>query len=104
MAGLRETSGCSTHGEEHDCNVYSAQWFWMRKHLGGLRASSRPSFAEADLSVTSARQTMMSFDVNTQRSLNAINGRHNTPTQKHQLLTWYFHHVQLLFKFQSDLT
>lgn len=104
MAGLRETSRCSTHGEEHGCNVYSAQWFWVRKHPGGLRASSRRSFAEADLPVTSARQTMMSFDVNIWRSLNAINVRHLTPTQIHQLLTWYFHCLQLLFKFQSDLT
>ena len=69
MAGLRETSRCSSYGEEHGCNVYSAQWFWVRKHLGGLRASSRRSFAEADqgdLRVTSALQTMMSFDVNTE--------------------------------------
>lgn len=47
---------------------------------------------------------MMSFDVKIWRSLDAINVRHIPPTQKHQLLNWNFHYVQLLFKLQSDLT
>jgi hypothetical protein len=49
------------------------------------------SFAEADLRVTSALQTMMSFDVNTSRSLSAINTRISTPTQVFQLSASHFH-------------
>ena len=77
-------------------NVYSAQWVWMRKHLGGFRKFEtivcRGRFAN-----DSARQTMMRFDVNIWRSLNTINVRHITPAQNHPLLIWYFHCVQSLF-------
>jgi hypothetical protein len=69
---LRETSRCSARGEEHGCNVYSAQWFfWVRKHLGGLRKL----------------KTIMGFDVNIWRSFNAINVSYITPNQNLQLST-----------------
>jgi len=80
MAGLRETSSCSAPGEEHGCNVCSAQWFWTKKHLGGCSWKFE-SFAEADLRVTSTRLAMMSFDVNTSRSLSATNRKDLKPTR-----------------------